>query len=146
MSQIELPLDDLSTPPTPSGAAEGHSVCGFSEDDVQSSEESKVEVMTQASGAARHSSPAAVHVNGKGTPRPKSIIAAWPVALTWSDALDYSSISPAQLSRWEKAGALRFRRIGRHGAKVVMRAELDRLLELTFAPAALDISEDFDFG
>lgn len=70
---------------------------------------------------------------------------AWPAALTWSDALDYTSLSPAQLRRWEKAGVLRFRRVGRHGAKVAMRSELDWLLEQTFA-APVDIAEDFDFG
>src|SRR5690606_5910456 len=133
MSQLTLPLDEPSNRPTPYGAANGRDARGVSEDEVQSSEESKVEVMTQAGGAACRAYPAAVRTQWKGAGRGTSTIVAWPAALTWSDALDYSSFSPAQLRRWEKAGVLRFRRVGRHGAKVVMRSELDRLLELTFA-------------
>lgn len=146
MSQLALPLDDPSKRPTPHGAAKGREARGVSEDDVQSSEESEVEVMSLAGGAARHASPATIYAEGKGPWRATPTIAAWPAALTWSDALDYSSFSPAQLRRWEKAGALRFRRVGRHGAKVVMRSELDQVLERAFAPASIDIAEDFDFG
>ena len=146
MTQFALPLDEPSKRPTPHGAAEGRDARGGSGDDVRSSEESKVEVMTPLGGAGRQAPPVATNLEGRGSLRRALTIGAWPAALTWSDALDYSSFSPAQLRRWEKAGALRFRRVGRNGAKVVMRSQLDQLLEQAFAPVSIDIAEDFDFG
>lgn len=145
MSQLALPLDEPSVPPPPSGGGRGRHAREVTEDDVQSSEESRVEPVF-AAGADARVAPATRPAKLQNSSRPASLLRAWPAALTWSDALDYSSFSPAQLRRWEKAGALRFRRVGRNGAKVVMRFELDRLLEQAFAPASTDVAEDFDFG
>jgi len=68
----------------------------------------------------------------------------WPACLTWADALAYSSLSDSQLRRWKKEGALTVRRAGPHGANLILRSELDRLLESLFDRR--DIEEDFDFG
>lgn len=144
MSQLALPLDDPSKRPTPNGAAKGRDARGVSEDDVQSSKEENVQV------CAAETQPRAHRRKLESRSRFSSIepgfgAALWPAALTWSDALKYSSLSPAQMRRWERTGALRFRRLGRNGARVVMRSQLDQLLEAAFAPAP-DIEEDFDFG
>lgn len=141
MSQFALPFDE---PPTPLGAANGLAVIGGSEDDVQSSEENEVEAVTFAVG--RLNPPPPQRLTRRDPRRGSSPVAAWPAALTWPAALDYTSLSTTELRRWERAGALRFRRIGRHGARVVMRTELDNLLEQIFGSPFTDIAEDFDFG
>jgi len=145
MSQFALPFDEIPKPPTPVGAAKRFAVIGVSEDDVQSSEENEVEAVTLAVGRL-NAPPPAQRISRKDPRREISPVAAWPAALTWPDALNYTSLSTTELRRWEKAGALRFRRIGRHGARVVMRTELDNLLERIFGATVADIAEDFDFG
>lgn len=72
--------------------------------------------------------------------------ARWPAGLTFNDALEYTSASKMQLLRWQKSGALTFRRIGRNGAKVALRSQLDELLTSSFLPPSGGIEEDFDFG
>lgn len=74
------------------------------------------------------------------TPKP------WGAGLTWDDALAYTSLSPRQLRSWQRRGALNFRRVGRNGARVVLRRQLDDLMETVFGGATDDIGEDFDFG
>lgn len=145
MTQFALPFEEPRSLPTPSGTASGRDAREVTEDDAQSSEEIRVEGMTSA-GADRSLVPAALPKRAQKPQRRALIIRGWPAALTWADALDYTSCSAKQLRRWQKTGALRFRRIGRSGAMVVMRSELDQLLEQTFAPPSTDISEDFDFG
>lgn len=70
----------------------------------------------------------------------------WPAALKWEDALAYCALSPTQLRRLERDGAIKFLNIGPHGSKVAIRQDLDRLLSTLFAPAPSVIAEDFDFG
>ena len=71
----------------------------------------------------------------------------WPPAMTLADARNYSGLSKSQLRRWERCGALTVRKLGRNGAKVVLRSELDALLAHAFASDRHpDIGEDFDFG
>lgn len=165
MSQFSLfPEDELVVPPPmrtpPEEACENlksaeHKpraqlpdleVQGNAVNDVQSFEENTVEVLAGERpiiGRARHTHRSARLFR----PEPQVQSAgAWPAGLTWSAALAYTSLSPSQLRRWQRAGALSFRRVGRNGAKIVMRAELDRLLAQIFTPITTDITEDFDFG
>lgn len=146
MSQLALPFDESPSPPVPTGAAKACDVRGGREDDVQSSEEIEVEVPNSTGSDVACAPTSATARMGEFEHRSASITRAWPAALTWSDALAYSSLSPAQLRRWQKSGALRIRRLGRNGAKVVLRSQLDELLELAFGPASTEIEEDFDFG
>jgi hypothetical protein len=140
MSQLALPFHQ---PAAPSPEIKSVKV---SEGDTQSPEEKEMEAM---------SAPLAGSSRDAGTPpwrrrdaRAKAPLAdrGWPAALTWSEALAYSGISPAELRRWQKEGALRFRRLGPHRANVALRSKLDQLLDTQFDLPATDISEDFDFG
>lgn len=70
----------------------------------------------------------------------------WPAALTWEAALAYTSLSPLQLRTFQKQGVISVRRAGRNGARIILRSELDQLLETVFAPTSVAIEEDFDFG
>lgn len=152
MSQMPLPFDELARQPAPlqavpAGAAPRHEKKEESDDESNSSEEKVLEVSalegrtpTARSAGKRHGCSSSAPPAGHLQHRP------WPAGLTWEDALSYSSLSASQLRRWERSGSLTFRRIGRNGAKVVLRAQLDRLLETTFVPTDIDIAEDFDFG
>ena len=103
-----------------------------------SSEEEKV----QAGTIHSISRPA----RGPGFDEAPIVVSSWPAALTWQRALEYSSLSQAQLRLGVKQGSLRFLRIGANGARVVARAELDALIAKLFGAAPGGIEEDFDFG
>ena len=85
-------------------------------------------------------------VSRQGRSQPHSAYG-WPPAMTLADARTYCGLSKSQLRRWERCGALTVRKLGRNGARVVLRSELDALLANAFAShRPLDIGEDFDFG
>ena len=73
------------------------------------------------------------------------ISAAWPMGLTFEQALAYTAVSIAQMRRWEREGRIVFRRVGRKGCRVAFRPDLERLLKETFR-GPVEIEEDFDFG
>lgn len=77
-----------------------------------------------------------------------TVTAAWPAALNRQQASAYSGLAPAFLRRLAKEGRLVFRPIGPNGSKVVLRAELDRILSenLGAEMKGTGIEEDFDFG
>lgn len=96
--------------------------------------------------SALHAAPCSQSLGLPGEPRGvSSAFAIWPAGLTWNDALAYGSLSPSQLRKWEKSGALTFKRVGRHGARVVLRSQLDNILAGLFGKSS-SIEEDFDFG
>ena len=74
--------------------------------------------------------------------------AAWPAALNWQQALEYSGLAVSFLRKLISEGRLVARPIGPNGRKVVLRAELDRILSenLRAEMKGTGIEEDFDFG
>jgi hypothetical protein len=75
-------------------------------------------------------------------------IPSWPAALNWRQALTYTGLGPAYLRKLTEQGRLVFRQIGPRGSKIVLRAELDRILTeiLSAEMKSTGIEEDFDFG
>lgn len=78
--------------------------------------------------------------------RPPAQPPAWPAALTWDDALTYTSLSEAELRRSERHGLVRFRCVGPRRSRVAPRDQLDRLIAIIFGAPAVGVEEDFDFG
>ena len=152
MSQLALPLDESlrqRESPIVVPAITGPNSKGEerSKDEANSSEEIQVEALVAERCLKPAPATQAERKRAPATPRPVGARnGPWPAGLSWQEALAYTSLSAAELRRWHRAGALTVRRVGRNGAKVVRRCELDRLLEKLFAPATIDISEDFDFG
>lgn len=70
----------------------------------------------------------------------------WPAALTWDEALAYTSLSEVELRRGVRRGIVSFKCVGRRGCRVAARNQLDRLLTLILGPEPVGIEEDFDFG
>lgn len=66
----------------------------------------------------------------------------WPAAMTRSMALAYTSVSDAQMTAWERSGAVRFCARGPNGAKITERAQLDDAVRAMFG----DVADDMDFG
>lgn len=77
---------------------------------------------------------------------PSRTISPWPAALSWTDALAYTSLSAQVLRQAERSGFLTFKRLGPRACKIVSRSQLDLLLERTFGVAPARVEEDFDFG
>ena len=77
---------------------------------------------------------------------PRNAARPWPAALTWNDALTYTSLSEVELRRGVRRGIVQFRCVGRRGCRVAARDQLDRLVAAVFGPAPVGIEEDFDFG
>ena len=72
----------------------------------------------------------------------------WPSGLDWHAALAYSGVCGDLLEAWSTSGILSFRPFGPEGGLICLRSELDRALDLAFAPApgvGQHIIEDFDF-
>lgn len=139
MSQLPLPLDEnigaSQQPPAPKTKGMKRS----SKDD-SSSEEEKVEMI------AERPSSQLIPMSLSARPMRFAHAGAWPAALTWEDAQAYTSLSNSQLRGFEKKGAIRVRRAGRNGARIILTSDLDRLLEELFGPISVGIEEDFDFG
>ena len=70
----------------------------------------------------------------------------WPAALSVKDASDYSSLSRTHLEHAARRGHLNFKRVGPHGSRAVLRAQLDAYLATIFERPADSIETDFDFG
>lgn len=70
----------------------------------------------------------------------------WPAALSVNDASDYSSLSRTHLENAARRGHLTFKRVGPHGSRAVLRAQLDAYLATIFERPAESIETDFDFG
>lgn len=146
MSQLALPFEETGRAPAPSQTVPAAAARRLKREVESDSEyKSLEENSVQASVAEPPADTAPLRSRRIEQPQ-DSRIGSWPAGLTWDDALRYSSLSASQLRRWQKAGVLKVRRVGRHGAKVVMRSELDRLLERVFAAPAGNLAEDFDFG
>lgn len=154
VSQRSLPFDEFASGRPPHGSADGEPAARptgvEAEDDLNSSEENQVQVFAEAQvTASDNAQPLASLTSRIARPSNRegtALKGGWPACLTWADALTYSSLSAPQLLRWQKTGALRVRKVGRNGARVVLRSELDQLLEQLFASSSVDIAEDFDFG
>ena len=140
MSQLALPFHQTVGP---SGEFKNGKV---SEGDVQSPEEIEMEAMSAPLGGSLRDVETPPwrrrNTRAKSPPHDRG----WPAALTWSEALAYSGISAAELRRWQKDGALRFRRLGSHRANVTLRSKLAELLAAQFDLPTTDIYEYFDFG
>jgi hypothetical protein len=78
--------------------------------------------------------------------RPTAQPPAWPAALTWDDALTYTSLSEAELRRSERHGLIRFKCVGPRRSRVAPRDQLDRLISIIFGAPTVGVEEDFDFG
>ena len=139
MSQLPLPLPEYIGASQPQPAPKLNGTKRSSKAD-SSSEEEKVEMI------AERPSTQPIPMSLSARPMRFAHAGAWPAALTWEDAQVYTSLSNSQLSRFEKKGAIRVRRAGRNGARIVLTSDLDRLLDELFGPKAVGIEEDFDFG
>ncbi|HEY0013225.1 MAG TPA: hypothetical protein VGB79_10300 [Allosphingosinicella sp.] len=116
-----------------------------SKDDQRSFEEKEVLSEPAASSATRASQllplePRTAASSDRMPPRP------WPAALTWQDALAYTSLSDVELRRGVRRGIVKLKCVGRRGCRVAGRDQLDRLVALVFGPEPVGIEEDFDFG
>ncbi|WP_265562488.1 MerR family transcriptional regulator [Sphingomicrobium arenosum] len=129
----QLPLFDVQPELTARGACPGggQGEGMKSEDDVQSSEEKEMSEGLSATITTAHDVP--------------HYVTAWPMGLTYDQALAYTSASPSQMRRWQQDGRVVFHRVGRNGRRVAYRPHLDALLEERFK-GATRIEEDFDFG
>ena len=136
---FELPAGDSRPTPRASKGRKGRS------DDQRSFEERDVQNVSATSAA----DPAAA----RGAPQlARELLrfgvttGAWPAALTWQDALTYTSLSEVELRRGVRRGLVRFRCVGRRGSRVAPREQLDRLIAAVFGPEPSGVEEAFDFG
>lgn len=139
MSQLPLPLPEL----VPASGAHRAPVKREKNDvseGVSSPEEENLELLADKRPAA----PPQASLPHRSIQSP--FAGAWPAALTWEAALAYTSLSPLQLRSFQKQGVISVRRAGRNGARIMLRSELDQLLETIFSPTSVAIEEDFDFG
>jgi hypothetical protein len=144
MQQLFLPLDGAAATssasrPRPNPRRKKSS------DERGSSEEKSVQTLfaapaPQRTEALTGTSSALEPLAGSAVPRP------WPAALTWEDALQYTSLSEAELRRGVRRGIVRFKCVGRRGGRVAARDQLDRLIADVFEPEPVGVEEDFDFG
>jgi hypothetical protein len=67
----------------------------------------------------------------------------WPAAMGWDMALAYTRVAETQMQEWHRTGAVRFRNRGANGARIALRADLDRALEALFGGARDDGVAEF---
>lgn len=66
----------------------------------------------------------------------------WPIAMTRTVALAYTSVSEAQMREWERSGEVRFLAYGPNGAKIAQRFQIDEAVRRLFS----GIEEDMTFA
>jgi len=74
------------------------------------------------------------------------ILRDWPASMTADESVEYTGLSATEILRAERDGRLNFKPLGRNGAKVVLRTQLDALLDFLWNDRAGTPLEDMDFG
>ncbi|MCJ8158350.1 hypothetical protein [Sphingomonas sp. LaA6.9] len=82
--------------------------------------------------------------NPTSTGRAPVIFAVPPLTFIKHDALAYTGIAEKVFDALEKAGTLSSRRIGRSGARVYHRAQLDDVVARLFGSGMNDIDDEFE--
>lgn len=144
MHQLGLPLDLPAAEPPKKRPSGRKKRVNFA-DGQRSFEEKEVQVQSDAALLTSTRPRLPTDVVG-ALAGPRAAARPWPAALTWDDALAYTSLSEVELRRGVRRGIVQFRCVGRRGCRVAARDQLDRLIAAVFGPAHVGIEEDFDFG
>ena len=67
-----------------------------------------------------------------------------PLTFTRDEALNYTGLAPKMFDRLEEAGSITGRKIGRNGAAVYLREQLEKATANLFGGPSTDIDSEFE--